>query len=346
MPPATPDAIRFKGAPGSPYTRKMMAYLRYRHIPYRFLLGSHGQLGDLPKPKVELLPTFYLPDAKGDIEAVVDSTPIIRRLEREIHGRHVLPADPALAFIDALIEDYADEWLTKAMFHYRWVYPADIDKAGDILPLWRNVSAPHGEWQAMKKLFCERQIGRLRYVGSNETTGHVIEESYKRFITLLENHLATAPFLMGHRPGASDFGVYGQLTQLTHFDPTPMALTLSLAPRSYAWIDVMDDLSGLEVADAGFADAPTLAPTLKAILGEIGRVYAPLLIANAKAAMAKAETVETTIDGATWVQQTFPYQAKCLAELRAQYAALGRDQRRSVDRALSGTGCEVLVAGA
>lgn len=343
---ATSPAIRLKGAPGSPYTRKMIAYLRYRHIPYRFLIGNQATHAGLPKPKVELLPTFYLPNAKGEIEAVVDSTPIIRRLEREHQGRNVLPSDPALAFIDALIEDYADEWLTKAMFHYRWIYPADIDKAGDILPLWRNVSAPHAEWQAMKKLFCDRQIGRLRYVGSNEKTGRVIEASFKRFLVALEKHLETSPFLMGARPGASDFAVYGQLTQLTHFDPTPMALTLAMAPRSYAWVEVVDDLSGLEADANGYADASALAPTLKAILGEIGRVYAPFLLANAKATLAKAEMVETTIDGADWVQQTFPYQAKCLAELRTQYAALPSAARKTVDATLSGTGCEALFAGA
>ena len=92
------EPIALSGAPGSPYTRKMLAVLRYRRIPYRLLPPEGPALADLPKPKVRLLPTFYLPGPDGALEAVVDSTPIIRRLEKERSGRSVIPADPALAF--------------------------------------------------------------------------------------------------------------------------------------------------------------------------------------------------------------------------------------------------------
>ena len=74
-----PTPLTLLGAPGSPYTRKMVALLRYRRIPYRLIVGRHGENRDLPKPKVALLPTFYLPDSSGALEAVVDSTPLIRR---------------------------------------------------------------------------------------------------------------------------------------------------------------------------------------------------------------------------------------------------------------------------
>ena len=134
--------IALTGAPGSPYTRKMLAVLRYRRIPYRLLLPANPALADLPTAKVSLLPTFFLPNERGEIEAVVDSTPLIRRLEADFEGRSILPADPAIAFLDELLEDYADEWLTKPMFHYRWSYAADIAKAGATLPAWRGFSIP------------------------------------------------------------------------------------------------------------------------------------------------------------------------------------------------------------
>ena len=61
----------------------MLAYMRYRHIPYRLMIGDQGdQEGrPLPQPKVSLLPTFYLRNSAGELEAVVDSTPLIRRFE-------------------------------------------------------------------------------------------------------------------------------------------------------------------------------------------------------------------------------------------------------------------------
>ena len=115
-------AVKFKGVPGSPYTRKMLAYLRFRHIPYELLIGDQSNSQDLPEAKVSLLPTFYLPNSEGELEAVVDSTPLIRRFEEEYLGRSTLPNNPALNFINYLVEDFADEWLTKAMFHYRLHY--------------------------------------------------------------------------------------------------------------------------------------------------------------------------------------------------------------------------------
>jgi glutathione S-transferase len=105
------DALRIVGAPGSPYSRKLRAVLRYRRIPYAWVQMGSPEARALPRAKVELLPQLVFPGAR---EALTDSSPLIRKLEREFAGRSAIPDDPALAFLDALLEDYADEWLTKA----------------------------------------------------------------------------------------------------------------------------------------------------------------------------------------------------------------------------------------
>ena len=340
---ASESLVTLSGVPGSPYTRKMLALLRYRRIPYKLILGSRDLKG-LPQAKVSLLPTFYFPDTAGQLQAVTDSTPIIRRLEGMFPDRSVRPANPALALIDAILEDYGDEWLTKAMFHYRWHYADDIARASAILPAWTQGRMPDAALKAAGTAIAGRQIPRLRYVGSNETTWGVIEASYMRYLDAMEAHLREHAFLLGARPGAGDFGVFGQLTQLALFDPTPMAITAVRAPRVLAWTGAMEDLTGLEPVDADWFDPTALPATLTALLSEVGRVYAPLLLANARAVQTGAEQVETTIDGKAWVQQPFPYQAKCLMWLRQEYAALDAAARAQADAAMAGTGCEALFA--
>ena len=338
------DRIALSGAPGSPYTRKMVALLRYRRLPYRLLPTEGPSLAGLPAPKVRLLPTFYLPGPNGALEAVTDSTPIIRRLEREHPGRGVIPADPAVAFLDELIEDYADEWLTKAMFHYRWAYADDIRKAGKQLPLWRGLSIPDETLESLSARISARQINRLYVVGSNAVTGPVIEAGYRRFLAAFEAHLTAMPFVFGGRPAAADFGIYGQLTQLAQFDPTPMALTIEAAPRVHAWVSLMEDLSGLEPSDDDWIDVAKLPPTLVALLTDIGRVYPPVMLANAEAVARGAEQVDAEVDGSTWTQPPFPYQAKCLRWLRESRAGLSTQARDRADAVLAGTGCEALFA--
>ena len=83
------------GGYSSPYSRKMRAVLRYRRIPHRWLLKGSPEAADLPKPVPNLIPALVFPDTPD--EAHVDSTPLIRRLERDHAGRSVIPPDPAVA---------------------------------------------------------------------------------------------------------------------------------------------------------------------------------------------------------------------------------------------------------
>lgn len=336
--------LRIVGAPGSPYSRKMRAVLRYRRIPFAWINQGAPETRGLPQPRVQLLPQLILPGADGKLEAHTDSTPLIRTMETQHRGRSVIPPDAALAFVDALLEDYADEWLTKAMFHYRWAFAEDIANAAAILPRWFRTNQPESNAVANGKMFSERQIGRLGVVGSNPITAPVIEDSYKRLLRLLDAHLTESRFVLGGRPAASDFGLFGQLTQLVGFDPTPMAIARQSAPRVAAWVDVVEDLSGLEPEDQDWTARDAVPETLRALLAEIGRVYVPFLLANADALERKADKVECVIDGRPWTQQPFPYQGKCLRWLREGRAALSSTDRGWVDALLAGTGCEPLFA--
>lgn len=341
----TDHPVVLAGGYGSPYSLKMRAVLRYRHIPFRWV-PRDSRWDDLPEAPVPIIPVIAYPNPDGSHgEVTVDSSPQIMRLEGEYEGRSLVPPDPALAFVDSLLEDFGDEWLTKAMYHYRWAYDDDIDKAGLLLPTNRDLGMDSDTAQAMYEFITQRQIGRRELVGSTDLNTPIIEGSYERTLDALTALFSSHDFLMGDRPGRGDFGIFGQLTQLVKWDPTPTAVAATRAPKVITWVDRLDDSSWLPVdGDQGWTSLEHLPEGTKRMLAEAGRTYAPFMVANAAALMSGADEVVCEIDGQTYRQGPFGYQGKCLQWLRDEYTALSDTDRNRVDAVLAGTGCEVLVA--
>lgn len=345
----TDRPIVLAGQYGSPYTLKMRGVLRYRHIPSRWMLRG-SKWDDLPPPPVAIIPVIAYPNDDGDgyREVTVDSSPQIVRLEGEYPERRLVPTDPALAFVDALIEDFADEWLTKAMYHYRWAHDADIDKAGKLLPLSGDLQLDADSARRAYDVITRRQIDRRPLVGSTDASAPLIEASYRRVLEILQQRLTEGDFLLGERPGRGDFGMYGQLTQLVRWDPTSVAVAVDIAPKVINWVERMDDLSWLPVTDdEGWVQIDDLPSATRDLLDEIGSTYAPFLLANADALMSGVDEVVCRIadrdgDETEYRQAPFAYQGKCLRWLREGYAALDDTDRSRVDATLAGTGCEVL----
>lgn len=340
--------IKVFGAPASPYTQKMISILRYRHIAYEVFMGDVpgrlSRLEGIEPPKPILLPTLLLEDESGKLKATTDTTPIIRRFENEYPDRKLLPEDPALSFINYLLEDFGDEWVTKYMMHYRWYFDKDADNASTILPLSDlAVNMPDEILKDAKKYVHDRQTGRLWVVGSNDTTADLIDSSYKRFLKLMDDHLSISKFLFGEKPSSADFAIYGQLTQLIGFDPTSREIAYDTALRLVSWQDVMADLSGHDVDNSHWTSLEESPTSLKEIMKEFGRMYVPALLANANAIIQGEETWETEIDGSVWKQRAFPYQAKCLKWIKEEFDALNENDQSRVKTFLDGTGCEILL---
>ena len=174
--------LQIFGATASPYTQKMLALMRYRRIPYDIHWGETKTRLDnlkIEAPKPVLLPVILLENQEKEIVATTDSTPMIRRLEEDYIERSVIPNDPALAFINYLLEDFGDEWITKYMFHYRWHFEKDANKAGTILPLieFQN-PLTEDQHEEIKNFIIERQTQRLWVVGSSNETAGLIAVSY------------------------------------------------------------------------------------------------------------------------------------------------------------------------
>ncbi|MEL6753450.1 MAG: glutathione S-transferase family protein, partial [Pseudomonadota bacterium] len=113
-------------------------------------------------------------------------------------------------------------------------------------------------------------------------------------------------------------------------DPTPMAWMRSDVPYLYRWIDHCDDASGM---DGAWVDG--LSGPVQALLGVAGETYLPFLVANAAALEAGEKTFSLEIEGGTYEQGVFSYQAKCLTSLRAAWAGLDDETRSQLSLFIS-----------
>ncbi len=320
------DRYRVIGANGSPYSMKLRAIMRYRRLPFDWVLRSPADREKTEgRIKVSMVPILHIP---ADDTYHIDSTPIAYELERRHPERSILPPDPGLAFLCHLVEDMADEWLTKAMFLYRWEKPVDQQYSAR----WIIAdSRPGLEGQAFEdavQAICDRQVGRMALVGCTPENAPVIKESYWRILHALAPYVRTDRYLFGSRPSLADFGLFGQLKTLAT-DTTPMLEMRNAVPMVEHWVRQLDDTSGVEGDWIGGAD-DLPGPTIELLrLG--GEIYLPFLLANAKAIAAGEDRFEMELLGKPYGQTPFPYQVKCFAWLREEFAALedsepGRDR--------------------
>ncbi len=325
---------RINGALGSPYSMKMRALMRYRRIPHVWVHGVDSR-DSLAKVKAPVIPVVEYPD--GSFHN--DSTPLIYDLEARHAERSVVPPDPVRAFLAHLLEDFADEWLTKAMFGYRWLKPVDQEQ----MSRWLAFDAQKGGGLETSlgyaAQFRDRQVGRMAIVGCTEENFPLIEATTRSVLDALEAHVVDRHCLFGSRPSLAEFSIYGQLSQLG-VDPTPQAMMRADYPYSFRWLSHIDDMSGIE----GEWDAPDtpLAPVVEALLAVAGAVYAPFLLANAAAAQAGEESFAIAVDGMRYAQGTFRYQVKCLDDLRARFVSLSVAQREALSPILQTTMLERL----
>lgn len=320
------------GALGSPYSIKMRAVFRYRRIPFIWRQLEAGDEGIFKNVKAPVIPVIRYPDDSWNN----DSTPMIFDLEKRHSERSIVPADEGLAFLAYLLEDFADEWGTKAMFHYRWYRERDQRQMSEWLLFDRLYGAGQEEILRAAKQFRLRQVSRMALVGCTAENAPVIEESARQILALFESHVTEQKYLFGSRPSIADFGWLGQLSQLAT-DPTPQEMMRSDYPFTYRWLSNLDDASGVD--GEWQAREEPLSDAVIGLLRLCGELYFPFLKANAMALENENAEFSVHLLGRDYVQAPFKYQEKCLKELRAAFAALSTESRDAIEPLLEETGC-------
>ncbi|MGH8765355.1 MAG: hypothetical protein ACRET8_06525, partial [Burkholderiales bacterium] len=298
------DVPRYRlfGSVGSPYALKLRSLLRFRRIPFDWLPASLDWIpegldraalcgkasAEIAKVRPPVVPVLWFPE---DASYRNDSTPVAYELERRYAARPAVPADPALALCAHLLEDMADEWGVKIAFLFRWGHDADAAyKSRIVTGELVGGAHPRAVLENCARHFAARQQGRMPLVGATPQTRSLIEASFDLILEAFDLLPGNSTFLLGEQPTLADFGWYGQLQSLAT-DPTSWERMRERSMGTFAWLQLMEDASGIEAAQA------TETPALRALLGVAGRLYLPFLAANAEAIAAGRERFSFTALG-------------------------------------------------
>ena len=325
---------RLIGGPGSPYSLKIRAILRYRRIAFDWLLRA--QVGDeVAHVRPPVIPILHDP---SDNSYRNDSTPLIEYLEaKHPEERSVIPADAGAAFLNFLLEDFSDEWATKFMFAHRWLEKDDQDFYGHYLGFFREAPAPWATVKATGEQWRDRQVSRNGLVGVSRDNEAIIERTFHGVLDALEKLLDSQMFLFGDRPASADFALAGQLQPGAHA-PGASPVMRERAPMAFCWLIAMDDLSGWNVGDwHDVVEAPSEA--LVDLLRLSGQTHLPFFAANARAFANGDETVEVELWEQRYTQTPFKYQVRCYEELKRRFAELDSGSRVRIEPLLDETGC-------
>lgn len=323
-------AYRIIGIESSPYAVKVRAVMRYRRIPHHWVARMPQFFAETQQLKPLLMPVVQFPE--GDYRT--DSSPILLELERRhTQSRSILPSDPAHVWLSELIEDMADEWLSKCLFHFRFSDRRDQMSGASWVIDDAHPGVSTDALAPLVEQFVKRQVARMPMVGCVAENAPLIEAFYREVLACLEAFAASERYLFGSRPSIADFGLYGQLKTMAH-DPTPMEQMRALAPRTEHWVQRLDDASGVE---GSWGDA--IEPAVAALTALAGRYYLPYLRANHDAIAAGEQTLSMLIDGQQYRQPCFRYQAKCYDYLRYRFQHLDHDARTKLEPLLEQTRC-------
>ncbi len=317
---------------GSPYSMKMRAVLRYRRIPHVVMARMADWADAFGKVRVPVMPVLEYPD--GSFHN--DSTPLILDLEQRHAERSVIPAREADAFLAALIEDLADEWLSKAMYAYRWAFPEHTGWTGRLIAFDQRFGGGRTSIEKAGHEFETRQVGRNPLVGCTEANMPMLMRIAELVLDALEPSVTEQSFLFGSRPSNADFALFGQLCQFT-LDLAAIAPCQARAPYTMRWCHHVHDLSGHE-GEWRADDAP-MSPAVAALLDLAGEAYLPFLVANRAALESGADRARVEAHGLAYEGAPFKYQGRCLDELRRGYAGLADEARIQVDPLLETHDC-------
>jgi len=307
-------SYRLFGAETSAYSTKMRSYLKYKSVPFDWVPRTQETEDELKRvSRFATLPVLVT--ASGF--AVHDTTPLIEALEADSPEPSATPADPTLGFLACVLEEYADAWLAKTVFHYRWTRKKDQRLAAQRTIDDYYTVTPPADRKAAEDLAIETMGAQLKTMQLDGELGDALEKSFKRFVKLLDEHLKKHLFIFGERPSIADFAIAGQLIQMMK-DPTPAKIIEKDGAFVAKWCEFMT----APTASGPFAAFEDLKDTLAPIFADdLGLFFLPWAAENLESSLAGAETFTVTLGKDAVALTPLRSAARSFRELRRKFVA-------------------------
>ena len=309
---------RLFGADTSPYSLKVRAALRYKGVAFDWVARSAANEAEFRElAKTPTVPLLVSPEGKVS----QDSTQMLAGLEQSHPEPAAQPDDAGLAALSLILEDYADEWLNKAMFQQRWGQMPDREAAALRALVQMNGGKRPRAYKAAAKQISERMLARLPLVGAEHDNASTLQASFRRFAEHLNAHLQNHLFIFGGHPSAADFALAAQFQQMLT-DPTPASWLNDRAPFVVAWCQNMDDPK----AGGPYDTLDTLKPTLLPLFaGDVARAFLPWANANAASASRQKKRFSVTLEDGLFEQATQSYAGRAFQKLQDRVRKAQKD---------------------
>jgi len=305
-------SYRLFGAETSAYSTKMRSYLKYKAFSFDWVPRTQESEEELKRlSRFGTLPVLVTSSGF----AVHDTTPMMEALEADSPEPSATPADPATAFLACVLEEYADVWLAKAAFHYRWTRKKDQRLAAQrSIEEYYSAGAP-GDRKATEDLAIETMASQLKAMQLDGDLGPVVEKSFKKLIKLLDEHLKKHLFIFGDRPSIADFAIAGQLIQMLK-DPTPAKIIEKDGEFVAKWCEFMS----APTASGPFAALDDLKETLAPLFAEdLAAFFLPWAAENLETSLAGNESFEVTLGKDKLTLTPLRSAARSFRELRRKF---------------------------
>jgi glutathione S-transferase len=305
-------SYRLFGAETSAYSTKMRSYLAYKSFPFDWVPRTQESEDELKRlSRFGTLPVLVTSSGF----AVHDTTPMMEALEADSPEPSATPADPVTSFLACVLEEYADVWLAKAAFHYRWTRKKDQKLAAARSIDDYYVTTPPEDRKAAEDLAIETMTAQLTTMQLEGELGGAVEKSFKRFIKLLDDHLKKHLFIFGGRPSIADFAIAGQLIQMLK-DPTPAKIIEKDGEFVAKWCEFMS----APTASGPFAALEDLRETLAPLFAdELAAAFLPWAAENLENSLAGNETFEVTLGKEKLTLAPLRSAARSFRELRRKF---------------------------